>query len=126
VDLLEAYPWQHQAVEEHHGADRVPVSRAPGPARGPGAQPGREKSFSQSPAARATAQDPDQARRELLSGLTLAQAEELMIEDALERSGWVQKEAARRLGISQRALNYKIKKLGLTHPSWTVHRPEKD
>ena len=37
---------------------------------------------------------------------------------ALEQSLWVQKNAAKRLGISPRALNYKINKFGITHPNW--------
>ena len=37
---------------------------------------------------------------------------------ALEKSLWIQKDAAETLGISKRALNYKIKKLGLKHPRW--------
>jgi DNA-binding NtrC family response regulator len=49
---------------------------------------------------------------------TLGQAERRLLLEALEDSGWVQKEAARRLGLSGRALNYRIRKLGITHPGW--------
>jgi DNA-binding NtrC family response regulator len=48
----------------------------------------------------------------------LADREKELIFRALEENLWVQKEAARRLGISPRALNYKIKKLHITHPHW--------
>jgi len=41
---------------------------------------------------------------------------------ALEACLWIQKDAARRLGISPRALNYKIKKLGITHPRWRKNK----
>ncbi|HHD63829.1 MAG TPA: sigma-54-dependent Fis family transcriptional regulator [Desulfobulbaceae bacterium] len=41
-----------------------------------------------------------------------------LIMRALEESLWVQKNAAKRLGISPRALNYKINKFGITHPNW--------
>jgi transcriptional regulator with PAS, ATPase and Fis domain len=41
---------------------------------------------------------------------------------ALEDSLWIQKDAAKRLGISPRALNYKIRKLGITHPRWRKNR----
>jgi DNA-binding NtrC family response regulator len=41
---------------------------------------------------------------------------------ALEESLWIQKDAAQRLGISPRALNYKIRKLGLTHPRWRKNK----
>ena len=51
-------------------------------------------------------------------GGSLADHERRLIIDALEESLWVQKEAAARLGISPRSLNYKIKKLGITHPHW--------
>ncbi len=37
---------------------------------------------------------------------------------ALEECLWVQKNAAKKLGISPRALNYKINKLGITHHHW--------
>ncbi|MGA7879023.1 MAG: sigma 54-interacting transcriptional regulator, partial [Desulfoferrobacter sp.] len=41
---------------------------------------------------------------------------------ALEDCSWIQKEAAQKLGISPRALNYKIKKMGITHPRWLKHK----
>jgi len=39
-----------------------------------------------------------------------------MILSALEDSLWIQKDAARLLGISPRALNYRVKKLGILSP----------
>ena len=48
----------------------------------------------------------------------LASQERDAILSALEKSLWVQKEAAGLLGISPRALNYKVKKLGITHHHW--------
>ena len=45
-----------------------------------------------------------------------------LILDALDSCLWVQKNAAQQLGISPRALNYKIKKFGITHPNWRKHR----
>ena len=41
---------------------------------------------------------------------------------ALERANWVQKDAARLLGVSSRALNYKIKNFRITHPRWKQNR----
>jgi transcriptional regulator with PAS, ATPase and Fis domain len=41
---------------------------------------------------------------------------------ALEESLWVQKDAAKLLDISPRSLNYKIRKLGITHPRWRKNR----
>jgi DNA-binding NtrC family response regulator len=40
----------------------------------------------------------------------------------LEENLWIQKDAARYLGITPRALNYRIKKLGITHTRWRKHK----
>jgi DNA-binding NtrC family response regulator len=55
-------------------------------------------------------------------GIRLADAERELISQALQRSAWIQKDAARLLGISTRALNYKIKRFGFTHPGWKQNR----
>jgi len=55
-------------------------------------------------------------------GIRLEDAERDLILQALQRSSWVQKEAAQLLGISSRALNYKIKRFGITHSSWKQNR----
>jgi DNA-binding NtrC family response regulator len=52
------------------------------------------------------------AQRSLLSH------EKETIIQALEDCLWVQKDAAYLLDISPRSLNYKIKRLGITHPRW--------
>ena len=52
------------------------------------------------------------------SGASLADHEKGLIIQVLEECLWVQKNAAIKLGISPRALNYKINKLGITHPHW--------
>ena len=49
---------------------------------------------------------------------SLAVREKELILHALEECLWVQKNAAAQLGISPRALNYKIRKWGITHPHW--------
>ena len=51
-------------------------------------------------------------------GGTLEDQEKELILKVLEESLWVQKSAAQKLGISPRALNYKINKFGITHPHW--------
>jgi DNA-binding NtrC family response regulator len=48
--------------------------------------------------------------------------EKELILRALEDNLWVQKNAAKRLGISPRALNYKVKKFNITHPNWRKNR----
>jgi DNA-binding NtrC family response regulator len=49
---------------------------------------------------------------------SLVDQERRLILSALEECLWVQKNAAAKLGISPRSLNYKINKLGITHPHW--------
>ena len=57
------------------------------------------------------------------ASLKLSQDEEReMISAALENSLWIQKDAARQLGITPRALNYRIKKLGITHARWRKNK----
>jgi DNA-binding NtrC family response regulator len=45
------------------------------------------------------------------AGISLEEAERQLIEQALERCGWVQKKAAELLGISSRVMSYKMKSL---------------
>jgi DNA-binding NtrC family response regulator len=56
------------------------------------------------------------------TGIRLEDAERDLILQALARCSWVQKDAAELLGISSRALNYKIKRFGITHSSWKQNR----
>jgi DNA-binding NtrC family response regulator len=53
---------------------------------------------------------------------TLDDRERETILKALEDSLWIQKEAANRLGISPRALNYRIQKHGITHTRWRKNK----
>jgi transcriptional regulator with GAF, ATPase, and Fis domain len=56
-------------------------------------------------------------------GLRLSEDQEKdMISSALEKNLWIQKDAARQLGITPRALNYRINKLGITHSRWRKNR----
>jgi len=50
------------------------------------------------------------------------EVERELIVTALERTGWVQKEAASLLRMSRRRLNYRIRRLGIAHPSWRANR----
>jgi DNA-binding NtrC family response regulator len=56
------------------------------------------------------------------AGLALADVEHAVVLEALERSGWVQKEAAAWLRISRRKLNYMIQQMGITHATWRRNR----
>jgi DNA-binding NtrC family response regulator len=55
-------------------------------------------------------------------GMDLEEIEKEILLEALRMSNWVQKEAAALINISSRAMNYKVKKFGITHPSWKKNR----
>ncbi len=54
--------------------------------------------------------------------LNLEQLEKTALLEALKRSNWVQKEAAKLLGVSSRVMNYKVHKHGITHDRWSKNR----
>jgi DNA-binding NtrC family response regulator len=55
--------------------------------------------------------------------LRLSAAEEKeLIYRALQKNLWIQKEAAAELGLTPRSLNYRIKKLGITHTRWRKNK----
>ncbi len=55
--------------------------------------------------------------------LSPAQAtEKELILSALEENLWIQKDAAEKLGLSPRTLNYKIKKYNITHSRWRKNK----
>ncbi len=73
--------------------------------------------------ARAVAADGQAWRPELpAQGLLLDEIEAAVLREALDRSAWVQKDAAAFLGITRRKLNYMIQRIGITHPSWRRNR----
>ncbi|MFH1742735.1 MAG: sigma-54 dependent transcriptional regulator [bacterium] len=55
-------------------------------------------------------------------GVALDELERLAIIQALERCDWVQRDAAALLKISPDRMNARVKKFGLSHPSWRTHR----
>jgi transcriptional regulator with GAF, ATPase, and Fis domain len=52
----------------------------------------------------------------------LKENERELILSALEKCLWIQKDAADVLGITPRALNYKVKKLGISHHRWRKNK----
>jgi DNA-binding NtrC family response regulator len=54
--------------------------------------------------------------------LNLEQLEKTALLEALKRSNWIQKEAAKLLGVSSRVMNYKVHKHGITHDRWSKIR----
>ncbi|MEE9278800.1 MAG: sigma-54 dependent transcriptional regulator [Myxococcota bacterium] len=55
-------------------------------------------------------------------GIDYREVEHSLILQALERAGWVQKDAAALLHMTRRKLNYRVQRLGITHPSWRKNR----
>jgi transcriptional regulator with GAF, ATPase, and Fis domain len=71
----------------------------------------------------ASADEPRGWKPELpVAGIDLREVERSLVLEALERVGWVQKEAAGLLGVSRRKLNYMVQRMGITHPSWRRNR----
>jgi DNA-binding NtrC family response regulator len=54
--------------------------------------------------------------------LNLEALEKTALLESLKRSNWIQKEAAKLLGVSSRVMNYKVHKHGITHDRWSKNR----
>jgi DNA-binding NtrC family response regulator len=54
--------------------------------------------------------------------LHLETLEKEAVLEALRRCNWIQKEAAKLLGVSSRVMNYKVHKYGITNDRWTKNR----
>ena len=52
----------------------------------------------------------------------LTTSERDLLLDALETCGWIQKDAAARLGVTPRKLNYMVGKHGITHQRWRKNK----
>jgi transcriptional regulator with GAF, ATPase, and Fis domain len=55
-------------------------------------------------------------------GIDLEEVEKTLVLQALQRTDWNQRKAAQLLGISVDRMNARVKKFGLKHPSWRVHK----
>ncbi len=55
-------------------------------------------------------------------GVSLEELERQAIFQALEQSEWIQSVAAKLLRISPDRMNARVKKFGITHPSWRAHK----
>ena len=55
-------------------------------------------------------------------GVDYREVERSLLLQALERVGWVQKRAAALLRMSRRQLNYRVRRLGITHEGWPKNR----
>jgi transcriptional regulator with GAF, ATPase, and Fis domain len=56
------------------------------------------------------------------NGIELEELERLAILEALRINNWVQKDAARFLGISSRVMNYKVAKYEIKNPRWSKNK----
>ncbi len=55
-------------------------------------------------------------------GISLEEVEQQLIIQALNRTDWVQKDAAAMLNLTSRVLNYKIKRFGITNEKWRQNK----
>ncbi len=56
------------------------------------------------------------------SGIKIDNLEKQLVIEALKKADWNQKAAAGLLGISVDRMNARVKKFGIKHPSWRVHK----
>ncbi|MCX7019407.1 MAG: sigma-54 dependent transcriptional regulator [Candidatus Sumerlaeota bacterium] len=55
-------------------------------------------------------------------GIRIEEIEKQLVVEALNRTGWNQKDASALLGISVDRMNSRVRKYGLKHPKWRVHK----
>ncbi len=116
LETLEAYPWPGNVRELRNAVQRAVVM-----GEGPWIEPADlglsgHRQQEGSGAGRGVVQLPEK-------GVDYRSVERALIVAALERTGWVQKEAAVLLRMSRRRLNYRIRRLGISHPTWRRNRP---
>ncbi len=110
VKRLQEYSWPGNVRELENSVERA-VLMCEGETIGPAELSllDREHSINMTP----------QLAAELLN---LESLEKTAVLEALKRSNWIQKEAAKLLGISSRVMNYKVHKHGITHGRWSKNR----
>lgn len=57
----------------------------------------------------------------VIETLDLEELEKRATLRALDLAKFVQRDAAKMLGISQRGINYRVKKWGIKHPKWKIN-----
>jgi len=55
-------------------------------------------------------------------GVSLQEIEKSLVIKALEKSNWVQKDAAKLLGLSRRVIHYKIENYGIKNDKWIKNK----
>lgn len=119
TDILNEYSWPGNVRELKNMMERLIIRGVPAGRVMP--QDLRREGLSVS-----TASDRPEEERSAVQlppeGIRLEEVERLAILQALEHSGWVQRDAAALLGISPDRMNARVRKFGLSHPSWRTHR----
>lgn len=112
-DKLMSYPWPGNVREIRNIMERLSIR-----------VPGQEITAADVEGC-GLAAEPDASGSIILpaGGVKLDELEKDLTKQALERTGWKQKDAARLLGISVDRMNNRVKKFGFTHPSWRRHKP---
>jgi DNA-binding NtrC family response regulator len=112
--LLEAHDWPGNVRELRNTIERA-VLLASGP------RVGRRDIVL--PFGRPRGPESDEWRPELPpEGWSLSDVERALVLESLRRTDFVQKDACRLLGVSRRKLNYMIRRMGITHPTWRRNR----
>ena len=106
LEILYAYSWPGNVRELRNGIERAVLA-----ADSDSIQP-EDLTLEGSPAIQYVTENSS------FTNYNLEIIEKKVIESALKETSYVQKNAADLLGISRRALNYKIQKYGLKHTSW--------
>ena len=140
ADIARRSPTTSSSSSRATSAARAPASRAAALARAPRATPGPATcaSSATSSSAPCCSRDGDEIRAEHVGlapraapgwqpelpagGLALEEVERAVVLEALRRARFVQKDAAALLRVSRRKLNYMIRRMGITHPSWRRNR----
>ena len=63
-----------------------------------------------------------QMLRKIVRRVSLTKLIKFAIVDALRISNFSQKDAAKKIGLTPRAINYHIRKMGITHPGWAKNK----
>ncbi|MBN2509924.1 MAG: sigma-54-dependent Fis family transcriptional regulator [Spirochaetales bacterium] len=106
LELLYSYSWPGNVRELRNAVERAVIA-----AEGESVEP-EDLTLEGSPAVQYLTQNSS------FTNYNLEVIEKKVIESALRETAYIQKNAADLLGISRRALNYKIQKHGLRHASW--------
>ncbi len=110
---LKGNPWPGNARELRNVIERLAIRFA---GKTVDAQSLRELNFSPGDSAASTSMVLPEG------GIDLAEVERSLVMQALQRADWSQRDAAALLGISVDRMNARVRKFGITHPSWRVHK----